>query len=67
MALQGNKLALVVILVFLGLYFALDHTYSPFSHEALGIGTMHSFHTIFGVILLAIAGAIWYMDKKSKK
>lgn len=66
MPVSGNKPALAAILVILGLYFALDHTYSPFSHEAIGIGTMHSVHTIFGVVLLVIAGAIWSMDKNSK-
>ncbi|MBI4168024.1 MAG: hypothetical protein HY515_03645 [Candidatus Aenigmarchaeota archaeon] len=66
MALSGNKLASVVVLVFLGLYFALDHTLSPFNHEAIGIGTMHSVHTIFGIVLLVIAVAVWYMDKNSK-
>ena len=66
MPLSSNKLALVVILVIAGLYFALDHTYSPFNHEAIGIGTMHSVHTIFGIVLLAIAAAVWSMDKNSK-
>ncbi|MBI3412878.1 MAG: hypothetical protein HY051_02240 [Candidatus Aenigmarchaeota archaeon] len=67
MKLSGNKSVLVAILVIVGLYFALDHTFSPFSHEAIGIGTMHSIHTIFGVVLLAIAAAVWYRNSKSSK
>ncbi len=62
-----GKLALVAILFVAGLYFALDHRPPlPFNHEVVGLGANHLMHTVFGIVLLAIIGVIWFMNMKKK-
>ncbi len=59
---MNKKDMLVIILVFFGVYFVIFHTEPfPFNHEAIGLPPLHTVHTIFGVVLLAVA---WYIWKK---
>ncbi len=58
---------LSIVLVLAGLYLALDHTPPlPLSHEAIGLGTMHPAHTVFGVILLVAAGVVFWLGRRRK-
>lgn len=62
-----SKQILVVILLILGLYFLVDHVAPlPLNHEAIGLGTNHMAHRIFGLVLLLAAGYIWWKGKKKK-
>ena len=63
---MSTKLVLVAVLVILGLYFVIDHTASPINHEAVGLGTNHMMHTLFGIVLLAVAGFVWWRGRKKK-
>jgi len=57
-----------IFLVLSGIYFILDHRYPlPFNHEQLGLGVNHVGHSIFGVVLIAVAGFIWWRDRKAGK
>lgn len=59
---MNKKSVSVVLLVILGVYFALFHTAPfPFNHEAIGLPPFHTVHAIFGVALLLIA---LYIRKK---
>ncbi|MBI4973500.1 hypothetical protein HZC27_02745 [Candidatus Roizmanbacteria bacterium] len=50
----------VVLLVLVGVYFLLFHTAPfPFSHEAIGLPPFHVVHSIFGIVLLIVAGYVW--------
>ena len=50
----------IVVLVLLGLYFLVWHTAPfPLNHEAIGLGTNHMAHRVFGIILLVAAGCLW--------
>ena len=50
----------IVVLVLLGLYFLVWHTAPlPLNHEAIGLGTNHMTHRVFGIILLVAAGYVW--------
>ncbi len=63
-----SKLVLIAVLVIAGLYFVIDHTPPlPLNHEAVGLGTNHMVHTIVGVVLFVVAGAIWWQGKSKKK
>lgn len=62
-----SKSIVTVVLALAGLYFLLVHRAPlPFNHEAIGLGTNHMAHSVFGVILLVGAGYIWWKDKGSK-
>lgn len=63
----SDKLVLVAVLIVAGLYFVIDHTGLPLNHEAVGLGTNHMMHTIVGVVLFVVAGAIWWQGKSKKK
>ena len=61
-----QKNLIVIVLVILGLYFLIAHVEPfPLNHEAIGLGTNHMVHRIFGVILLA--GAVYVWKKNSNK
>mgnify|MGYP001580912369 CR=1 FL=1 len=63
----SSKLVLVAVLIVAGLYFVIDHTPPlPLNHEAVGLGTNHMMHNVFGVVLFVIAGLIWWRGKKKK-
>ena len=57
---MNKKSVSVMLLVLLGVYFALFHTAPfPFNHEAIGLPPFHTVHAIFGVVLLVAAAYIW--------
>ena len=56
---------LSVVLVLAGLYLVLDHRPPlPLNHETVGLGTMHSAHTIFGIILLVAAAVLFCLGRR---
>ncbi len=58
----------IIILIIAGLYFLLDHRYPlPLNHEAIGLGVNHLAHSLFGIVLLVVAGFVWWKDRKEKK
>ena len=63
----SSKLVLVAVLIVAGLYFVIDHTPPlPLNHEAVGLGTNHMMHSAFGLVLLAVAGFVWWRGRKKK-
>ncbi len=57
----------VIILALAGLYFLLDHRSPlPLNHEAIGLGTNHIAHSVFGIILFIAAGYLWRRNKGNK-
>ncbi|MBP9815573.1 MAG: hypothetical protein KBC63_04645 [Candidatus Levybacteria bacterium] len=62
------KQLIVIVLVLAGLYFMFDHTDPlPLNHEAIGLGVNHMAHSLFGIILLVVAGFVWWKSRKEKK
>ena len=58
--------ALIVVLVIAGLYFVLFHRDPmPLNHESVGLGNLHFVHDIIGVVLIGIAGFIWWRARRS--
>lgn len=56
----------IIILTLAGLYFLIDHTQPlPLNHEVIGLGTNHLAHSLFGIILLVVAGYLWWRGKGS--
>lgn len=56
---MNTKMISVGVLVIVGLYFVFFHTSPfPFNHEAIGLPPFHTAHTIFGFVLLAVAGFV---------
>jgi len=52
-------------LVLAGLYMVFDHAPPlPLNHEAIGLGTWHTAHTIFGVILLVAAVVVFWLGRR---
>lgn len=59
-AIMQTRTMAILVLVLLGLYFLAVHTAPlPLNHEAIGLGTNHIAHRVFGIILLAVAGYLW--------
>ncbi len=57
---MNKKTITVSILVLLGVYFALFHTAPfPLNHESIGLPPYHTVHTVFGILLFAVAGYVW--------
>ena len=68
MPLSKGKLALISVLLIASLYLVFFHTPPlPLNHEAVGLGTNHLLHSIFGVILAIISGLLWFTGRKGKK
>lgn len=62
------KQVIGIILTLAGLYFLLDHTPPfPLNHEVIGLGTNHLVHSLFGIILLVVAGYLWWKNKGSEE
>lgn len=58
------KQVVSIILSLAGLYFLLDHTPPfPLNHEVIGLGTNHLAHSLLGIILLVVAGYLWWKNK----
>lgn len=57
---------IIIVLVLLGVYFVFIHRDPlPLNHEAIGLGTNHLAHSIFGIILFVIAGFVWRKGRKN--
>jgi hypothetical protein len=52
-------------LVVAGAYFLLVHKDLPLNHEAVGLGTMHLLHDVIGIILLGLAGLVWWRGRRA--
>jgi hypothetical protein len=62
------ELGLIVICSIAGVYFVLFHKAPlPLNHESVGLGTLHFVHDIIGVVLLGIAGLIWWRSRRSRQ
>lgn len=60
MAIAGSRLALIIVLVIVGLYFLIDHFPPlPFNHEDVGLGKLHVAHAAFGIVLIGGAFLLW--------
>jgi len=58
----------VVILVIAGAYFLIFHRDPlPLNHESVGLGTFHALHDVIGIILLGLAGFIWWHSRRSSR
>lgn len=61
------KVVVVVLLVLFGLYWLFDHSYPlPFNHEQFGLYN-HTVHRWIGVVLLVVAGVVWWKWHHKKK
>ncbi len=68
MTMAGSRKALVAILIIIGLYFLIDHVNPlPLNHEAIGLGTLHIAHAVFGIVLIGGALYLWRMSRVSSK
>jgi hypothetical protein len=62
------ELALIVVFVIAGLYFLLFHKDPfPLNHESIGLGNLHMVHDTIGIVLIAIAGLIWWRSWRSTR
>ena len=62
------KQLIVMVLVLAGLYFIFDHRDPlPLNHEAIGLGVNHLAHSLFGIVLLVVAGFVWWRDRKKRE
>lgn len=58
----------VIVLMILGAYFLLFHVDPlPLNHEAVGLGRLHILHDVIGIVLLAIAGLVWWRSRRTTK
>ena len=56
---------LAVVLLLAGLYMVFVHAPPlPLNHEAVGLGTTHDAHTMFGVILLVAAAVVFWLGRR---
>jgi hypothetical protein len=63
---RKSELALIVAFVIAGLYLLLFHKDPfPLNHESIGLGNLHMVHDTIGVVLLGIAGLIWWRSRRS--
>jgi hypothetical protein len=63
---RRGELALIVVFVIAGLYLLLFHKDPfPLNHESIGLGNLHMVHDAIGVVLIAIAGLIWWRSRRS--
>lgn len=61
------KQRIIIVLILAGFYFLIDHRAPlPLNHEAIGLGTNHIAHSVFGIILLIVAGYLWWRNKGNR-
>lgn len=61
------KQLIIIVLILVGFYFLIDHRAPlPLNHEAIGLGTNHIAHSVFGIILFIAAGYLWWRNKGNK-
>ena len=59
--------ALIGVLLIGGVYFLVFHKDLPLNHESVGLGTFHALHDVVGVVLLGLAGFIWWRSRRQTK
>ncbi len=65
MAIARSKLALIIVLVIVGLYFLIDHMPPlPFNHQDVGLGKLHIAHAVFGIVLISAAFVLWRRSRR---
>lgn len=64
---RASQWALIVVFVIGGVYFLAFHKDLPLNHEAVGLGDLHILHDVVGVVLLVLAGAVWWRSRSSAK
>ena len=48
-----------------GAYFLIFHQDPlPLNHESVGLGMFHTLHDVIGIVLLALAGFIWWRSRR---
>jgi len=54
--------------VIAGAYFLIFHM-DPLrlNHELVGLGMFHTLHDVIGVVLLSLAGLIWWRSRRSSR
>jgi membrane protein DedA with SNARE-associated domain len=57
--------ALIIVLAIAGGYFLIFHRDLPLNHEDVGLGTFHTLHDVIGVVLLVLAGVVWWRSRKA--
>ena len=58
---------MAIVLVLAGLYMAFDHTPPlPLNHEEIGLGALHTAHTVFGAILLIAGVVVFWLGRRRK-
>ena len=61
------KQLIIIVLILVGFYFLIDHRAPlPLNHEAIGLGTNHMAHSIFGILLFIAAGYLWFKGRSKK-
>ncbi len=51
-----------------GAYFLIFHRDPlPLNHELVGLGMLHTLHDVIGIVLLGLAGFIWWRSRRSSK
>lgn len=68
MAMSRNRAVVFVVLLIVGLYFLVFHVDPlPANHEAVGLGkgNAHLAHDAIAVVLLGLAGYVWYSSRKA--
>jgi len=62
------ELILFAVLAIAGLYFLLFHRDPlPLNHESVGLGNLHFVHDILGIVLIGIAGVLWWRSRGSTR
>jgi len=55
-------------LVIAGAYFLIFHQDPlPLNHEFVGLGMLHTLHDVIGIVLLGLAGFIWWRSRRSSR
>ena len=48
-----------------GAYFLIFHQDPlPLNHESVGLGMFHTLHDVIGIVLLGLAGFIWWRSRR---
>jgi hypothetical protein len=55
----------IALLVVAGAYFLLAHKDVPLNHVAVGLGNMHALHDVIGIILIGLAGVVWWRGRRA--
>ncbi len=67
-AMRRMELAVIVVFAIAGLYSLLFHQDPlPLNHEAVGLGTLHFVHDVVGIVLIGIAGFLWWRSQRDAR